>query len=63
MDPNSGKIYKIEDDETADEMARRGFVPIPDSELETVQRMNRHDRRAWAAQQRAQQRQLAKRGK
>jgi predicted Zn-dependent protease len=49
MDPNSGKIYRNIDDETA---KKHGLVPIPPEDEQRVQRMNRHQRRAWASQQR-----------
>lgn len=49
MDANSGKIYRDIDEETA---KRHGLVVIPPEEEAKVQRMNRHQRRAWAAQQR-----------
>lgn len=49
MDPNSGKIIR---NVTAEEAKRHGLVPIPPQDEQRVQRMNRHQRRAWAAQQR-----------
>lgn len=49
MDPNTGRIYQVENDEEA---RKRGLVPIPAGELAAVQGMNRHERRAWAARQR-----------
>lgn len=49
MDPNSGKIYRDIDEEAA---RKHGLVPIPPEDEARVQGMNRHQRRAWAAQQR-----------
>ena len=49
MDPNSGKIYRNIDEATA---VLHGLVPIPPEDEQRVQGMNRHQRRAWAAQQR-----------
>lgn len=49
MDPNSGRIYQVENEEEA---RKRGLVPIPADELSAVRGMNRKQRRAWAAQQR-----------
>lgn len=49
MDPNTGRIYQVENDEEA---RKRGLIPIPESELPAVRGMNRKQRRAWAAQQR-----------
>lgn len=49
MDPNTGRIYQVENEEEA---RKRGLVPIPQHELAEVKAMNRKQRRAWAAQQR-----------
>lgn len=49
MDPSSGKIYRDIDEATA---LKHGLVPIPPEDAPLVQGMNRHQRRAWAAQQR-----------
>ena len=55
MDPNSGKIYDLTDIDMNEEEAKaRGLVPIPKEEETAVRRMNRHERRAWAAKQRRQ---------
>ncbi len=49
MDPNSGRIYQV----TNEEVARKaGLIPIPHDEEQRVREMNRKQRRAWAAQQR-----------
>ena len=53
MDHNSGKIFKLEDIGMTESEARdAGLVPIPISAEEKVRRMNRHERRKWAAEQR-----------
>ncbi len=52
MDPNSGRIYQVSDEEEA---KRRGLIPIPPNELGVVRGMNRKQRRAWAKQQRTKQ--------
>lgn len=49
MDPNSGKIYRDIEEAVA---KKHGLVPIPPEDEKRVQGMNRHERRAWAAQQR-----------
>lgn len=49
MDPNSGKIYR---DITEAQAKQHGLVPIPPEDEAHVQKMNRKQRRAWAAQQR-----------
>ncbi len=49
MDPNSGKIYRDIEEAVA---KKHGLVPIPTEDEQRVQGMNRHERRAWAAQQR-----------
>jgi hypothetical protein len=49
MDPNSGKIIH---DVTEAEALKHGLIPIPLEDKEKVQKMNRHQRRAWAAEQR-----------
>jgi hypothetical protein len=49
MDPNSGKIYR---DILEEDARKHGLVPIPAEDEQRVQGMNRHQRRAWAAQQR-----------
>ena len=36
------------------------FIPIPNDELASVQSMNRHHRRAWAARKRSQERALSR---
>jgi len=51
MDPNSGKIFR---DITEEEAKKHGLVPIPPEDEARIQRMNRHQRRAWAADQRKQ---------
>ncbi len=51
MDPHSGKIFEIADEKEA---RRRGLVPIPPDQEKDVRRMNRKQRRAWAAKQRKQ---------
>lgn len=49
MDPKSGRIYEVQDDEEA---RRRGLVPIPKTDESRVFGMNRKQRRAWASRQR-----------
>lgn len=49
MDPNTGRIYQVENE---DEARRRGLVLIPREQEQEVRRMNRKQRRAWASQQR-----------
>jgi len=49
MDPRTGQIIEVENDEEA---RKRGLIPIPDNEVGSVRAMNRKQRRAWAAQQR-----------
>ncbi len=51
MDPNSGRIYEVSEEEAR----QRGLIPISASEEAAVRGMNRHQRRAWAAQQRKQE--------
>lgn len=53
MDPNTGRIYQVEDEAEA---RRRGLVPIPREQEPAVRGMNRRERRAWAAQQRKKER-------
>jgi hypothetical protein len=52
MDPNTGRIYEVKDEEDA---KKRGLIPIPKDEYGKVVAMNRKQRRAWAAQQRRKQ--------
>lgn len=53
MDPNSGKIFGLNEIGMTEEEARqRGLVLIPKPEEKKVRAMNRHERRRWAAQQR-----------
>ena len=49
MDPKSSIIYNVKDEQEAIE---RGLVPIPEGEEPKVLKMNRHQRRVWASQQR-----------
>lgn len=49
MDPRTGRIYQVDNEEEA---RKRGLIPIPPEEEATVRGMNRKQRRAWAAQQR-----------
>ena len=49
MDPNSGMIIH---NVTEEEAKKHGLIPIPLEEEADVQKMNRHQRRAWAAKQR-----------
>lgn len=58
MDPNSGRIYEVRDE---DDARKRGLVPIPADQLDVVRSMNRRQRRAWAAQQRKAERRERKR--
>jgi hypothetical protein len=48
MDPKTGRIVHVENDETA---RRLGLIPIPADELPAVRAMNRKQRRAWARNQ------------
>jgi hypothetical protein len=50
MNPDTGAIAHFETDEDA--KAAGHIVPLLEAQLAHVQGMNRHDRRAWAAQQR-----------
>lgn len=50
MNPNTGEIHLGVLEEDA---KRRGLVPIPEADAESVINMNRKQRRAWAARQRA----------
>ncbi len=49
-----GNIVKLSNDEIerARQLLRDGLEPIPDHVLVELEAMNRHDRRAWYAQQR-----------
>ena len=49
MHPDSGQVYR---DILEADAKKHGLVPIPAEEEATVQRMNRHQRRAWAAKRR-----------
>lgn len=62
MDPDSGRIYSPEevakleeqaklDEQRSDELLAQlaKLVDIPPEELDTVKKMNRHERRKWAA--------------
>jgi hypothetical protein len=49
MDPRTGVIYEVENEEEA---KRRGLIPIPPEQEASVRGMNRKQRRAWAAKQR-----------
>jgi hypothetical protein len=49
VNPNTGEIHFDVSDE---DVKKRGLVPIPGSDLESVVNMNRKQRRAWAARQR-----------
>lgn len=53
MDPKTGQIYEVADEEEA---RKRGLIPIPRDQEERVRGMNRRQRRAWAAQQRRKER-------
>ena len=44
-----GNIY---DNVSLEEAMRRNLIPIPPEDEARVRGMNRHERRAWAAQQR-----------
>ena len=57
MDSRTGEIYL---NVTPEQMAKPDMIEIPAGELESVVNMNRHQRRAWAAQRRAEARQAAK---
>jgi hypothetical protein len=52
MDPKTGRIEVITTEEDERDAKKRGLVPIPPDEVARVSAMNRHDRRAWVAQQR-----------
>jgi len=47
MDPNSGKIFNLPED-----FDDPRLIKIPDSEVQAVRKMNRHERRRWAAMNR-----------
>ena len=47
-----GRIY---DNVSAEEAKAKNLIPIPKEEEDSVRAMNRHQRRAWAAQQRRKQ--------
>jgi hypothetical protein len=53
MDPNTGKLYAVPEKLSEEEARTRGFVPVPPEDEDRVRRMNRKQRRAWAARQRA----------
>lgn len=52
MNEDTGEIVPMDDVAKLTDDKRKRFVEIPADELPAVQAMNRHDRRAWAAQQR-----------
>jgi hypothetical protein len=53
MDPYSGKIYDLEKiGMTANAAEKAGMVVIPPADVDRVFKMNRHERRKWAALQR-----------
>ncbi|HEX7464332.1 MAG TPA: hypothetical protein VF382_05510 [Actinomycetota bacterium] len=52
MHANTGRIELIATEEDEQDAKRRGLVPIPPEQLQGVAGMNRHQRRAWAKQQR-----------
>lgn len=53
MDPKTGNIHRFADAVTLKAAVRDGFVPISEEDLARVRKMNRKQRRAWAAKQRA----------
>ena len=58
MNPNTGAIASFETDEDAE--AAGHTVKIAKGFIKQAMGMNRHDRRAWAAQQRRDARRAAK---
>ena len=61
MDPQTGRIELITTEEDKVDAQKRHLVPIDPNEVGRLASMNRHDRRAWASQQRKLQRKAAKR--
>ncbi len=55
MDQRTGRIELITTDEDKADAQRRHLVPIQPEDLARVAGMNRHDRRAWAKEQRVQE--------
>lgn len=49
MDPRTGKLHETANPEYA---RRRGLVEVNEKEAKALRMMNRHQRRAWAAQKR-----------
>jgi hypothetical protein len=52
MDPNSGKLYRLTDDEAKAEQRRlrRKLVPLTEQEAAVLEPLNRKARRQWAKQ-------------
>jgi hypothetical protein len=61
MDPRTGRIELIATDEDRDDAERRHLVQIPPEDVARLSGMNRHERRKWAAEERARLRSEAKR--
>ncbi len=49
VDPSTGHMHQGFTEAQANQ---HGLVPIPDAELPAIQKMNRYERREWAAEQR-----------
>lgn len=54
MNVNTGQIFSAEDFSMMKKLGHdpSDYVEVPDADADKVYAMNRHDRRAWAAQQR-----------
>lgn len=45
MDPNTGRIYQVQDE---DDARQRGLIPIPAKDLPAVEKMTPEERVRWA---------------
>lgn len=52
MSPETGRIYESEELEALPKKERDKLIEIPDDQIASVKKMNRKERRAWAAKQR-----------
>ena len=52
MDPDSGRIYSPDEQEKLAQEDKKRLVDIPPEELPDITKMNRHERRKWAAKRR-----------